>query len=330
MTDVARQAGVSTMTVSRVYKQPDRVSAKTRQRVLAIAERLGYVPNLVAANLSSGRGNVIAAIVPSFSNSYFAATLQGMADELRRNGYEMMLADSGYRPEEEERVVAAFLGRRPEGIMLVGTRHTRATRSMLRGAGIPAVETWETKGPFIDMAIGYSHYDASRALTQLLIGQGHAAIGYIDHPQAAVQRHLERGTGIADALKAAGLRSDIVIRLPSVGGFSAGRQGLQQLLAQYPETTAVICATDIYAAGALFECQHRGIAVPAQLAVCGFGNFEIATELCPPLTSVDTHAYEIGRGASEMLLCRIAGQPVTPRIRDVGYAIVTRQSTGHR
>src|SRR5690606_26958314 len=94
MTDVARQAGVSTMTVSRVYKQPDRVSAKTRQRVLAIAERLGYVPNLVAANLSSGRGNVIAAIVPSFSNSYFAATLQGMADELRRNGYEMMLADS--------------------------------------------------------------------------------------------------------------------------------------------------------------------------------------------------------------------------------------------
>ncbi len=327
MTDVARQAGVSLMTVSRVYNdEPGRVSEKTRRRVLAIAERLGYVPNLVAANLSSGRSRIVAAIVPSFSNSYFTGTLKGMTDGLQREGYQMMLADSGYEPKEEERVVAAFLGRRPDGIMLVGTRHTRATRSMLRGSGIPVVETWETKGPFIDLGIGYSHYDASRDLTKLLIERGHRAIGYIDHPANTVQRHLDRANGITDTLGEAGLRSDIVVRLPEVGGFAAGRAGLRRLLESYPETTAVLCATDVYAAGALFECQHRGIAVPGRLAICGFGNFEICAEVLPTITSVDTHAYEIGAGAAEMLLGRMAGRRVSPKVRDVGYTIVQRES----
>jgi len=327
MTDVARQAGVSLMTVSRVYNdEPGRVSEKTRRRVLAIAGRLGYVPNLVAANLSSGRSRIVAAIVPSFSNSYFTGTLKGMTDSLQREGYQMMLADSGYEPKEEERVVAAFLGRRPDGIMLVGTRHTRATRSMLRSSGIPVVETWETKGPFIDLGIGYSHYDASRDMTKLLIERGHRAIGYIDHPAIAVQRHLDRANGITDTLSEAGLRSDIVVRLREVGGFAAGRTGLRQLLEAYPETTAVLCATDVYAAGALFECQHRRIPVPGRLAICGFGNFEICSELSTTITSVDTHAHEIGRGAAEMLMRRMAGMRVSPRIQDVGYTIVRRDS----
>ena len=196
----------------------------------------------------------------------------------------------------------------------------------MRGSGIPVVETWETKGPFIDLGIGYSHYHASRDVTQLLIDQGHLAIGYIDHPSIAVKRYLDRANGITDAPKAAGPRSDMVVHLPEVGGSAAGRAGLRFLLEKYPDTTAVLCATDVYATGALFECQHRGIPVPGRLAICGFGNFEIGAELSPAITSVDTHAYEIGQGAAEMLLGRMAGERISPKVRDVGYRIVRRAS----
>jgi LacI family gluconate utilization system Gnt-I transcriptional repressor len=327
MADVARLAGVSDMTVSNAYKRPDRVADDTRKRVFEAARQLGYVLNEVAGNLASGRSKVIAAVVPSLSSSYFHATLQGTMDGLREHGYRLMLADSGYGPADEETVVEAFLRRRPDGFLLTGTRHTRRAASLLRAAAVPVVETWEVQGPFIDMAVGYSNSDAAAALTQLLIRKGHRRIGYIDHPEAPVRRHRQRREGIRAVLRDAGLPSDRVVFLPEVMGFAGGRVGLQRLLASWPDTTAVIAATDVYAAAAVFECQRRGMRVPDDLAVCGFGNAEVGRETCPALTTVDTRSYGMGRAAAQALLARLAGRVDVPAVTDVGFEVIERQST---
>jgi LacI family gluconate utilization system Gnt-I transcriptional repressor len=327
MADVARLAGVSDMTVSNAYKRPDRVADDTRKRVFEAARQLGYVLNEVAGNLASGRSKVIAAVVPSLSSSYFHATLQGTMDGLREHGYRLMLADSGYGPADEETVVEAFLRRRPDGFLLTGTRHTRRAASLLRAAAVPVVETWEVQGPFIDMAVGYSNSDAAAALTQLLIRKGHRRIGYIDHPEAPVRRHRQRREGIRAVLRDAGLPSDRVVFLPEVMGFAGGRVGLQRLLASWPDTTAVIAATDVYAAAAVFECQRRGMRVPDDLAVCGFGNAEVGRETCPALTTVDTRSYGMGRAAAQALLARLAGRVDVPAVTDVGFEVIERQTT---
>ncbi len=327
MADVARLAGVSDMTVSNAYKRPDRVAEDTRKRVFEAARQLGYVLNEVAGNLASGRSRVIAAIVPSLSSSYFHATLQGTMDALREQGYRLMLADSGYGPADEEKVVEAFLRQRPDGFLLTGTRHTRRAVSMLRAAAVPVVETWEVQGPFIDMAVGYSNADAAAALTQVLIRTGHRRIGYIDHPDAPVKRHRQRREGIQSALRGAGLPWNRVVFLPEVMGFAGGRIGLERLLGAWPDTTAVIAATDVYAAGAVFECQRRGMRVPDDLAVCGFGNAEVGRETCPALTTVDTRSHAMGRAAAQAMLARLAGQAHGPSVTDVGFEVIERQST---
>lgn len=327
MADVARLAGVSDMTVSNAYKQPERVAEDTRKRVFDAARQLGYVLNEVAGNLASGRSKVIAAVVPSLSSSYFHATLQGTMDVLREHGYRLMLADSGYAPADEQRVVEAFLRRRPDGFLLTGTRHTRRTVTLLRAAAVPVVETWEIPGPFIDMAVGYSNSDAAAALTQVLIRKGHRRIGYIDHPDAPVRRHRQRREGIQAALRGAGLQCNRMVFLPEVTGFAGGRIGLERLLGTWPDTTAVIAATDVYAAGAVFECQRRGLRVPDDLAVCGFGNAEVGRELFPALTTVDIRSDAMGRAAAQAMLARLAGQAHGPSVTDLGFEVIERQST---
>jgi LacI family transcriptional regulator, gluconate utilization system Gnt-I transcriptional repressor len=327
MSDVAKLAGVSDMTVSNVFRRPERVSEPTRARVMDAARRLGYVLNEVAGNFSSGRSKTVAAIVPSLSSAYFYPTLQGMMDVLGPRGYQLMLADSGFRDRDEQQAVEAFLRRRPDGFILTGTRHASGTTTMLRSAGIPIVETWESDGPFIDMGIGYSHFDASSALTALLVAKGHRHIGYIDHPVSAVRRHRQRRDGIRSTLERSGLRNDCVVSLPEVTGFSGGRIALSELLARWPEITAVIAATDVYAVGAVFECIRRGLRVPSDLAICGFGNAEIGRELSPSLTTVDTRSYEMGAGAGRMLLGRFEGEERSARLQDVGFELLEREST---
>ncbi len=327
MSDVARLAGVSDMTVSNAFRRPERVAAETRKRVLEASRALGYVLNEVAGNLSSGRSRTIVAVVPSLSSSYFHATLQGAMQVLGAQDYQLTLGECGYSPQGEQKVVEAFLRRRPDGFLLTGTRHTRKTVDLLRAASLPVVETWEIQGPFIDLAVGYSNVDAAVALTRLLIAKGHRRIGYIDHPDAPVKRHRQRQQAVTGTLRSAGLDHTRVAALPDVMGFAGGRVGLQRLLGQWPDTTAVIAATDVYAAGAVFESQRRGLRIPQDIAIAGFGNAEIGRELFPALTTVDLHSGAMGQQAARVLLARLNGEPLEQCVIDVGFELIERQST---
>lgn len=333
MADVAREAGVSLMTVSRVYKRPDAVSQATREKVLRTGARLGFTPNGVAGNLASGRTNMIGIVVPSLRNSNNATSIQGMADYLRQASYQFMIANTGYSMEDEAAVVRGFIQRRPDGMVLTGTRHSPDTVSLLKAAGLPVVETWETKGPFIDMATGFRNYEAARTITRHLVERGYRSIGYIDYPEIGLTRYVERLRGLKDELAESGLRTDLVVSpldpadlYQDASSFRGGAIGLRKLQAM-GEVNAVLCASDILAVGALFECHRQGVAVPTETAVAGFGDFEIAAEAPPGLTTIRTHGYRIGWNAAEMLVERINDPDAAIPLRDVGYELIVRGST---
>src|SRR5580692_5570440 len=200
---VARLAGVSAITVSRVVRLPEQVAPQTRARVERAMRELGYVPNLVAGSLASARTNSVGVLVPTIANSIFADTVQGLSDELEPRGYAVILAQSRYDAAREDHILAALLSRRPEAIIMVGSPATEDGARLLRRAGIPVVETWDLPVAPIDAVAGFDNYAAGEAVARHFVAQGRKNLAFIggDDPRAT-----RRWNGFKDASVAAGAK----------------------------------------------------------------------------------------------------------------------------
>ena len=326
LSDVAAAAGVAPMTVSRVLNTPDQVAPGTAERVRAAIDRLGYVPNLLAGGLSSRRSRIIAAIVPTVASPIFAACLGAFTDELDASGYHVVLGLSGYGADNaEETLVGAILGRRPDGLLLTGTEHSTTTKRRLALAGVPVVEIWDLVDDPADMVVGFDHRAVGQAVAALFVAQGYrrfAAIGADD------SRAVARRSGFTGALPAGSVVLDHA--LPAPASMQGGRDALVGLpladLLLGGEPVALFCSSDLAAAGVVIEAASRGIAVPGQLAVCGFGDLEIGRVMHPAVSTVSVDGAEIGRVAAQCLLLRLAGQDA-PRTVAVPFRVVERGST---
>lgn len=331
MADVARFAGVSTMTVSRALKSPDRVSEATRVRILEAVDRLGYVLDQSAGSLSSRRTGFIGAIVPSINNSNFADTARGITDAFEASGQQLLLGYTGYSVEKEERLIASMLRRRPEGIILTGGRHTERARRMLLNAAIPVVETWDLPADPLDMVVGFSNAEAMALLVRTLAARGYERFGYIGGTTERDTRGSQRRTGFVAALKRLSLPHDRLISfgVPPIS-MEQGAAALVSMLERWPDTQVVMCVSDLSAFGALMECHRRGIRVPQDVAIAGFGNYEISEYSYPGITSLDVGCYEIGNLAARQLIGAIegGGQVEEPEgMIMTNYHVVERGST---
>ena len=308
MTDVGLRAGVSAMTVSRALKPGSRVSEETRARILAATEELGYVLDQSAGGLSSKRTGFIAAIVPSINNSNFSDTARGITDALEGTGLQLLLGYTNYSVEQEEKLIESMLRRRPEGIILTGGRHTARARKMLKGAGIPVIETWDVPADPIDQVVGFSNEEAMALLVRKLAEKGYKRFGYVGGTTERDTRGSQRRRGFQRALADLGLPDDRTISfgVPPIS-VEQGGQAVVSMLARWPDTQVVICVSDLSAFGALMECQRRGLRVPEDVAIAGFGNYEIAACCHPRITTVDVECYEIGRRAATRLKAAIQG-----------------------
>lgn len=327
MEDVARIAGVSTITVSRVLHQPQKVAVATRERVLQAVESVGYIPNGIAGSLASRRTRIVGALVPTITNSIFADTIHGMTDALVPHGYQLLLGASGYSLKEEAKFIEAILVQRPAGLLTTGLQHTPQVRTRLVAAGVPTVETWNVDGDVIDMAVGFSNYRACYEMIRHLTHAGYRKIGFVSAPVVANDRAEQRLQGYRDAMRDFGLPVTPDLEREAEFSFRSGADSVVALLERSPDMEAVFCANDILAVGALLECQRRGIRVPHDLAVAGFDDVELASQVNPALTTVRIPRYEIGQLAAQMILRRVQGEAVHPQVVDVGFEIVQRQST---
>lgn len=327
MRDVARLAKVSAITVSRVLRSPDKVSEDTRRRVLEAVRKIGYVPNAIAGSLSSNRSNIVAAIVPTITNPVFADTVHAMATELRKQGYHLLLGQSGASPAEERSLIETFLARRPDGLFIHGGLHSPEVRALLQKAGIPIVEAGNLRKQPLDMVVSYSNFAAAEAVTDHLIARGRRRIGFVSSLRRDNDRAQARRRGYGAALKRQDLPDDERLVLETTLGLRQGAAALVELVTREPKLDAVFFSGDVLAAGAIFECQRRGWAVPGKLAIAGFDDQEIASEISPALTTVAVPRREIGQRAAAMLLARLGGQVVDPAVVDVGFDLKIRGST---
>ena len=322
ITDVAAVAGVSPITVSRVFNNPESVAPETLERVRQVVQKLGYVPNRLAGGLSSAKSRLIAAIVPTISHSLFSETVQVFSETMSKAGYQVLLALSSYSDLNEETLLDAVLSRRPEGVLLTGVAHTDSLRERLRNVGIPIVETWDMTETPIDMLVGFSHYQVGVAVAERFLARG------VSHPglvSANDDRAIARITGFRERLVRAGIHdiADVIVVPPS--SVAIGKAALPKLLEQMPSLDAVFCGSDLLAIGVLGEAKRRGIDVPSQLAICGFGDLEFASETTPQLTTVRVDGKRIGVNAARCLLERLKGVKEA-NVIDVGFQIVERQT----
>ncbi|CAN7561075.1 LacI family DNA-binding transcriptional regulator [Rhizobium rhizogenes] len=335
MSDVSRLAGVSKMTVSRVLADPALVAEPTRNRVMTAIEQLGYVPDRTASSLSSRRTNFITAILPTLTNANFADTAQGLAGALRAADYQLLIGYTMYSLSEEERIVRAMLARRPDAIVIASTVHTKATNEMLLRAGIPIVEIWDVPEHPVDHAVGFSNYEVGRLAARHLISLGHRRIGAVGSAidaDAMDFRGESRLLGFAAALREAGLSDNFIVRQNAApSSYDHGAEALSTLLQRAPDVQAVFAVSDISAVGALMECHRRKIAVPDDLSILGFGDFDIAHQCVPALSTIRVDAAMIGRKTGELLLSILepggtGAQPAESRM-NVGFELVIRETT---
>ena len=303
MKDVAREAGVSVMTVSRAFKEDASVGAATREKIRATADALGYVFDVSAANLRNQRSDFIAVTIPSLNNANFAATVVALTNTLSQAGYQVLLGHTNYDVMREEQLISQFLRRRPEAIIVTGGHHTDRARQMLKNAGVPVIETWDCPKDPIGHVVGFSNADTMNLLVDHLVAQGRKRIAFMGGDSESDTRGQDRRRGFQDAMRRHGLKSD---RLVGSGApqkpMQKGANAMAKLLDQFPDTDAVVCVSDLVGFGALSECQRRGISVPQQIAIAGFGAYDIAEVCVPTLTTIDPMPTEIGEASAELVL----------------------------
>lgn len=324
--DVAKVAGVSPMTVSRALHRPELVSEATRDKVREAVRQTGYVPNMLAGGLASNKSRLVAIFLPTIANSIFADTVQALMDRLTQAGYQTLLGLTGYSAQQEENLLEAVLGRRPDGIVLTGTLHTESSRMRLAQAGIPVVEAWDLSEEPLDMLVGFSHEKVGEAIARHLVDKGykHFSVVSISDP-----RGLRRCHSLIAELKRLGVGEVPMQVLAPPATLEVGREGLQRLLDQSTRPDIVVCSSDTVAQGVLAEAASRGLKVPTDLAVMGFGDLSSAAHVYPALSTVSVDGKTIGLQVAQALLERFenpasAQDPV--RI-DTGFTLIDRAST---
>lgn len=325
--DVARAAGVSTASVSRVLNSPERVRPQLRARIEAAIQELGYIPSGAARALVTRKTRAIGAIVPTLDDAIFATGIGSLQRRLTRLGYTLLVAASEYDWAQELREAQTLLTHGVEGIMLIGEAHDRALYRLLERSGVPFVNCWIYRAASEYPCIGFDNRRAAYQLAEYLIELGHRDVAMIAGITQGNDRAHDRVMGVRDALAANGygLSSERFVEQPY--DIAEGRNGLRELLARRTEPpTAVICGNDVLAMGALFECQSRGLGVPEFMSIAGFDDLSISAHLQPGLTTVRVPSAEMGQRAADFLVQRLSGQPALDHI-EVETSLVVRGTT---
>jgi len=325
--DVARTAGVSPATVSRCLNNPGIVRAEIRDHVMAVIDELGYVPHAAARALASRRSRTIGAIFPSLESSLFGGTIGALQARLAAAGYTLAVAATGYDLAREHDHVRNLIASGVDGLILVGAIREDKTYGLMAQKNIPCVLLWVSDPDAPHVCIGFDNFQAAVKITDYLVDLGHRKFAMISGRTEGNDRAAARLMGFRNALTTHGVEiaDDRIIECDF--GISQGRTAFRTLMTRDDPPTAVICGSEPFAYGAIFEAKSMGLDVPGDVSVTGFDNMELAAQITPGLTTVQTPQVEMGEIAGDYLLARLAGDTVDAPL-PLETTLIVRGSTG--
>ncbi|MEO1680587.1 MAG: LacI family DNA-binding transcriptional regulator [Pseudomonadota bacterium] len=324
MHDVARRAGVSQMTVSRVMRGAGYISKDVRTEVVKAARDIGYVHNRLAGGNASYDNPLVGVVVPTMQNRVFTEVLTGISETLNEGSLRPVFGVSEYSLEAEEDLVFDILSWRPMGLILPGLEHTTALRQIIARTGVRVAEIMDTDGDPISACFGFSHKAAGQDMAQHLLERGYRRLGYAASQGGLDLRATKRFDAFLDRIQGAGAR--LVGALTSDGPSSmlAGRQMTAELLQREDRPDAIYYANDDLAAGGLMHCLAEGLSVPGDVALAGFNGLGFLSALPMRITTTETPRYEIGAAAAKEIL---SGTPPKKETRMFEISVRVGQTT---
>lgn len=323
--DVAQLAGVSPITASRVLRGTGKVDPELVRRVQEAAQSLNYTPDPAAQALASARSRSVVVLVPSLTNTVFAALVESLHTTLREAGYHILLGDTHYDHDEEERLLRSYLMHRPSGLIVTGFDRNESTRRLLETCDIPCVHIMElTRAPGVH-CVGFSQQDSGQAITGYLLEQGARKIAYVAAQLDA--RAMQRAEGYRRAMRTAGCYNpSFELLSPSPSSLGLGTQLFRETLERHPDVEAIFFCNDNLAQGGLLEALRMGIKIPQELKVVGYNDVDESSFTFPRLTTVATPRAAMGEKAAEMLLALMRGEVLDSTAIDLGFRLVIRES----
>ncbi len=323
---VAREAGVSTQTVSRVINNRPDVSPETRQRIQQIIRRLDYQPDAIARSLVSRRTRTLGLITADFSDYFFTQVIAGAEAEARRQGYFFMLGSTQRNPEDEPVYIRLLTERHVEGILWARPSSEPDDRHMvaLLEQGVPVVTTAYHLPNQTLTVVDVDNVEGGDQATRCLLEKGRRAVAMISGPMSW-KSAMDRTLGYRRALESAGLGFDAALVVEGDWSYASGHQALRQLLARGKSFSALFAQNDQMAIGAMRALREAGQRVPEDVAVVGYDDIPVAEFCDPPLTTVRQPMCEVGQLATRLLIQAIE-QPQAPPSALLKTTLVKRRS----
>ncbi|MEM9250199.1 MAG: LacI family DNA-binding transcriptional regulator [Pseudomonadota bacterium] len=322
LSEVARAAGVSKMTASRVLRQDGGYSESTRALVMQKVDELGYLPNRLATVFAGDSTSTFVGVsIPDLGNEVFSQVLEGIDRKLGAFGHQTVLGLTQHTRAAEEDWIRTVLSWQPAGLILTGRYHSPRATEMLRAAGIPLVEIWDLNSSPLDMSVGLNHFDSGFDMGRYLFDTGYRALGYVGTSHDTASAATTRLDGFCKAVEGGGGGVAKQLCLHDTATYYTGFYGTEQLLAAGQEIDCIFYQNDAMAFGGLQYVQSKGLRVPQDIGIAGWGGLPIASVLPVRLTSMHVPHLKLGQAAAEMMLARLQGEPAQAT-RDIGFTLI--------
>jgi len=325
--DVAKRAGVSIATVSRVLSRPDAVATATRRRVMQAVTHLGYTTNAAGKHLRTQKSDKILVTIPDISNPFYSRVLQSIEESAQREGYAVLLGDTQHDLKREERYTLMLRRRDAEGLIVLGHGLPDVAMEVSREtSGIPhVVGACEFNSRADIPRVHIDNRAAARDAIEHLYSLGHRRIGVVTGPtDSALSR--DRLEGVTARAKVQRAEKDVMVVR---GDFSleSGDRAAEQLLARSDRPTAIFCFNDQMAIGAMHALRRRRLAIPDDVSVVGFDDIAFARYAVPPLTTIAQPVREIGQETVRLLLGIVRGQTLSAVSVILPHRLIVRDTT---
>lgn len=323
--DVAKKAGVSVATVSRVLNDSPAVSHEAKEKVMNAIKELNYHPNLLGRNLRRMETKMILALLPNVSNPFYARIVKGIEDVGHKNGYNVMLCNTDSDIKRERIYLELLKNKLSDGVIFMAPEMDKDELTLI-GQNYPVVQCCEYKEGARVSHVSIDNFAAAYKAVKHLTGLGHRRIGMISSDKNFLSVK-QREAGYKKALQDEGIEFDENLVKYGDYGFKSGLRAAKQLLSMNLRPTAIFAISDIMAIGAIRAAKEAGLKVPEDVAVVGFDNISFASMYDPMLTTISQPKYDLGCVAMELLLKHINGKLSEPQNIILEHELIIREST---